>query len=259
MTPDTLPHRLDRTIVIRAERETVFGFFTHSERWASWWGAGSTIDPQPGGRLFIRYPGGVEAAGEVVDIAAPERIVFTYGFMSGKPIPPGSSRVTIRLEAHEEGTRLHLVHDFPEAGVRDEHVQGWRYQLAVFGNVVADAEYAGAAEAVDVWFSSWSEADAAAREAMLARVVVPAVRFRDRFSVTDGLADLLPHIAAAQRFMPGIRLERAGEIRHCQGVVLADWLARTGDGQERGRGTNVFVFGPNRRIQSVTGFWGARQ
>ena len=46
-------------------------------------------------------------------------------------------------------------------------------------------------------------------------------------------------------------------MRHCQGTVLADWVARGADGQERGRGTNVFVFGPAGDIRSVAGFWGA--
>jgi hypothetical protein len=45
-------------------------------------------------------------------------------------------------------------------------------------------------------------------------------------------------------------------MRHCQGVVLADWVARGTDGAERARGTNVFIFA-NRRIESVTGFWSA--
>ena len=81
------------------------------------------------------------------------------------------------------------------------------------------------------------------------------VRFRDRFSLIDGFEDLRPHLAAVHRFMPGMRLEREGEVRHCQGTVLADWIARGADGQERGRGTNVFVLGAGARIESVTGFW----
>jgi hypothetical protein len=40
-------------------------------------------------------------------------------------------------------------------------------------------------------------------------------------------------------------------------MALADWIARTGDGQERARGTNVFVFDSRGRIDSVTGFWAA--
>src|SRR4051794_3367769 len=102
-----LLHHLDRTVAIQAAPETVFNFFTDSARWAKWWGAGSTIDARPGGRVYIRHPNGIESLGEVLDVVPPERIVFTYGFVSGKPMPPGSSRVTIRLEPLRSGTRLH--------------------------------------------------------------------------------------------------------------------------------------------------------
>jgi hypothetical protein len=37
--------------------------------------------------------------------------------------------------------------------------------------------------------------------------------------------------------------------------VLADWAAVGPDGAERGRGTNVFTFGPDGRIAAVTGIW----
>jgi uncharacterized protein YndB with AHSA1/START domain len=52
-----LEHSLERTLTILARRETVFRFFTDSERWARWWGAGSTVDPRPGGPIRILYPG----------------------------------------------------------------------------------------------------------------------------------------------------------------------------------------------------------
>ena len=97
MIATSLPHRLDRIVNIQASPDTVFRFFTDVARWARWWGAGSTIDPRPGGRVLIRYPDGTEVVGEVVELTAPERLVFTYGFASGAPIPPGSSRVAIRL------------------------------------------------------------------------------------------------------------------------------------------------------------------
>jgi len=50
------------------------------------------------------------------------------------------------------------------------------------------------------------------------------VRFRDRYSWLDSLADLSAHAGAAQRFMPGIGLRGRGEIRQCQGMVLVDWV-----------------------------------
>jgi len=110
----SLPHHVDRTLLIQASPEIVFNFFTDSARWARWWGTGSTIDARPGGKLKIRHPNGVEVLGEVLEIAVPERIVFTYGYEGGKPIPLGGSRVTIRLEAAERGTRLNLRHEFEE-------------------------------------------------------------------------------------------------------------------------------------------------
>ena len=251
MTP--LPYAMDRTVVIHASPETVFRFFTDSARWAKWWGTGSTIDAQPGGKIYVRHPGAVEALGEVVEIDAPKRIVFSYGYATGKPIPPGSSRVTIRLEPVPHGTRLHLLHEFAEVAPRDEHIQGWRFQLSLFSNVVANEAFANAASVVDQWFAAWIVPDDKAREASLAKLVTPEIRFRDRFSLLDSIADLSAHIGASQRFMPGMSLERKGNIRHCQGTVLADWVARSSeDGQVKMSGTSVFVFAPDVKIKSVT-------
>ena len=249
-----LSHRLDRNVVIQAAPETVFRFFQESPRWARWWGAGSTIDSRPGGKVYIRHPNGIETVGEVLEVSPPERIVFTYGYASGSPIPPGGSRVTIRLEPDAAGTRLHLLHEFEEPSARDHHVQGWRFQLSLFGNVVADEVFAGAPALIDAWFDAWADTDPQSRDGAFARIAAPAIAFRDRYSMLDGMADLTAHVAAAQRFMPGIRLERRGDVRHCQGAVLADWVARSADGQERMAGTNLFVLGPDSKFTSVIGF-----
>ena len=251
----TLTHRLDRTIVIGAPPAAVFKYFTDSARWAAWWGAGSTIDARPGGRVFIKYPGGNEASGEVVDLDPPSRIVFTYGYNSGTPIGPGESRVTIELEKVAQGTKLRLTHALTDAAVREEHVQGWRYQLSLFANIVANEIHAKAVDVVDAWFDAWNETDAAARASRLAAIASPEVRMHDRFSCVDGVDDLTPHIGAAQHFMPGFRLQRSGTLRQCQGVVLADWTASGPDGQARATGTNVFTLAPDGRIDAVTGFW----
>ena len=112
----TLDHSLERTLTILAKRETVFRFFTDNSRWEKWWGKGSTVEPREGGRIRILYPNAVEVIGEVLEIAAPRRIAFTYGFTSGSPIPPGASRVTIDLEEEGSATRLHGMSTF-RAGV----------------------------------------------------------------------------------------------------------------------------------------------
>jgi uncharacterized protein YndB with AHSA1/START domain len=252
--PAALRYQVDRTVTIQADREIVFAFFTDSARWASWWGAGSTIDARPGGDVRIRYPDGTEASGTIVDLQPPERIVFTYGYASGRLIAPGASTVTIQLEAADRGTRLRLTHAVADEATRDAHVQGWRYQLSLFSNVVADALNGSASDLVDAWFDAWADADVARRQRTLDRIAAADVSFHDRFGNTDGIADLMPHITAAQHFMPGMRMQRAGSVRHCQGTVLAEWIAHGPDGQERARGANVFALGPDGRIRSVTGF-----
>lgn len=250
-----LPHRLTRTLRIEARRETVFAFFTDPVRWAAWWGAGSSIDPRPGGHVLIRYPDGTEAVGDVVEIAAPARIVFSYGYAKGTPIQPSGSLVTILLEDEDGATRLDLTHAFAEAGVRDHHVQGWRYQLSLFANAVAGEVHAGAADVVDRWFAAWSEPGDEQRESALRRLVTDDVRMKDQYSAIEGLAELLEHVAASRRFMPGISMHRAGEVRQCQGTAIADWLVQTPEGAQRGAGTNVFEFGGDGRLRSIVGFW----
>jgi uncharacterized protein YndB with AHSA1/START domain len=220
-----LAHRLDRPVVIRAKPATVFQFFTNSPDWAGWWGDGSSIEARPGGHVMIRHPNGVEVSGEVLEVQPPERIVFTYGYMSGGPIPAGGSRVTIRLESHPAGTLLQLTHEFTDVEARDQHVQGWRFQLSLFANAVANKVNASAAATVDQWFSAWSDPDTATRERSLSEIGTTDVRFQDKFSCIAGDDDLKAHLTAVHRFMPGMRLERRGDIRHCQWHVLADWVA----------------------------------
>jgi uncharacterized protein YndB with AHSA1/START domain len=251
-----LDHVLDRTVTIAARRETVFRYFTDSERFAAWWGAGSRIEPRPGGAVHIRHPNAVIAGGEVVEITPVERVVFTYGFESGQPIPIGASRVTITLEETARGTVVRLHHELPNAQVRDEHVQGWRYQLAVFANVVAKEAHAGVGALADRFFAIWGETDPAKRQAELQAIALETLAFRDPYSCTDGLDDLNVHIAAAQRFMPGVVLERLGEARQCQGTALVDWVVKGPDGNPRGRGSNVLELAPDGRIARVFGIWG---
>jgi len=211
---------LDRSVTIAARRETVFRYFTDSERFAAWWGAGSRIEPRPGGAVEIRFPNAIVAGGEVLEIAPPERIVFSYGFASGQPIPKGASRVTIRLEETARGTLVKLVHELPNAEVRDEHVQGWRYQLAVFANVVAREAHADAGSLADRFFACWGETDAAQRRAALAALAAPDLS------------------------------------RQCQGTALVDWTVAGPDGSERAKGTHVFELTPDGRVARVTGLWG---
>jgi uncharacterized protein YndB with AHSA1/START domain len=248
-----LPHALDRTVTIRALRETVFSFLADSPRFARWFGAGSAIDARPGGKLEIRFPGGV--AGEVTAVVPGERIEFTYGYVTGKPMAAGASRVTIRLRDVAVGTCLELRHEFAQAELRDMHVAGWRYQLAVLANQVCAEQHADLAARADRFFAAWAETDASARRAHLAAAVTEDVEFRDAYGCIRGVDDLSKHIIAVQLHMPGSRPVRSGEPRQCQGSALIDWNALDRDGQVWATGTNAVELAPDGRLASVVGFW----
>lgn len=233
--------KLDRTIEIRATRATVFKFFTDAERWARWWGKGSTIEPVVGGAIAIVYPDGSRATGEVRELVAGERLVFTFGYEGeGKPIKPGGSLVTIELADAPLGTRLTLVHEVADEATRALHAYGWRYQLARFAVVVAEGAFAP--DAIAAWFAAWNETDAVRCRAQLAAIVAPDVRFRDANGDIYGLDELAGHVGAVRRFMPGLSLELRGAPRHAHDVALIDWAIARADGTTVGTGTNVMRF-----------------
>jgi len=250
-----LLHSLTRTILIAARRPTVFRYFTDSKRFADWWGEGSTIEGRKGGQVQIRYPNGVQASGEILEIVPPDRIVFTYGYASGTPIPAGSSRVSIFLKDHPEGTELTLIHDLPDAASRDAHIQGWRYQLALFSNVVSRDQQSNVQQLIDAYFDLWNTREAGVRLERMNQLFDPAIRFQDRYSCTSGLEDLAPHLAAVHQFMPGLTIARNGDVQECQGTAVSKWVVTRADGTEASRGLNVFSLTPEGKIVRIVGFW----
>ncbi|MCI0412556.1 SRPBCC domain-containing protein [bacterium] len=251
-----LTHNLERKILICAKRSTVFRYFTDSKRFADWWGEGSTIEGRPGGSMKIRFPNGIQASGKILEIEPPERIVFSYGFDSGKPIPPEGSLVTITLQELSDGTQVTLRHELSDAAVRDEFIQGWRYQLALFANVASCDQHSDIQNKVDAYFELWNSKDPEARRQKMETLLEGNMSFQDKYSCTSGLEDLNGHLSAIHHFMPGLTIVRDGDVHECQGAVLAHWKVLKTDGTEMSKGTNIFLLSPAGRIRWVTGFWG---
>jgi uncharacterized protein YndB with AHSA1/START domain len=256
MNQPSLPHLLERTVLIRARRSTVFRYFTDSARFAAWWGPGSDIDGRPGGKVQICYPGGVTAGGQVLELVPDQRIVFSYGYDDPqKPIARGGSRVTITLEEHPEGTLVRLVHAVADAATRDAHGPGWRFQLSLFANAVAGELATGLAERLDRYLAVWSDPDPTARARTLAELTTDDVIFRDSYAALVGRDDLAAHVTATQQHMPGLTLTRQGAPLLCQGTALVEWTTRTPDGASHARGTNVIDLTPEGRFQRIVGLW----
>ena len=247
-----------REMVIAAPLEAVFSFFTQSERFAAWWGAGSTIEPRVGGAVKIVYPTKQTASGKVLEIEEPRRIVFSFGYdYPNPPIAPGASQVEIELKAHADGTALTLKHTgIPSEKVRGEHVQGWRYHLAQFSAAACKVAHSKACELCDAWFAAWNEKDEAKRAKLLRLCAIEGVEFCDAYSATRGIDDLVPHIGAAQMHMPGLTIGREGEPALSHGFALVRWAAKGPDGKAMGEGRNAIEFAPDGKFKRVVGYWG---
>jgi hypothetical protein len=158
-------------------------------------------------------------------------------------------------EEAKRGTLLDLRHAFSSAKIRDQYVQGWRYQLALFSGVIGEEGKAEITRRVDDFFRAWGEPDARIRRDLLESCATSAITFRDAFSATDGLEELLANLEAVQVFLPGVTLARRGDVRVSHGSALASWSAARGSGEPAGTGVNVFDLSADGRISGVVGFW----
>ena len=122
---------IEREIRIAASPETVFDYFVDPDKMVEWKGRKAELDPRPGGLYRVDINDQAVVRGEYVEIDAPSRVVFTWGWEgTSNPVPPGSSRVEISLQPDGDGTIVRLRHvDLPEAE-REIHGHGWDHYLS---------------------------------------------------------------------------------------------------------------------------------
>jgi uncharacterized protein YndB with AHSA1/START domain len=125
---------VERTIAIDASPETVWQFLVDPEKTTAWWGMTASFDPRPGGEYRIEVIPGHTASGEFVELDAPRRLVYTFGWEAGEgdanPVPPGSSTIEIELVPDGAGTVLNFTHrDLPSAEASESHSKGWDHYL----------------------------------------------------------------------------------------------------------------------------------
>jgi len=218
-----LDHVLERAVTIAAPRETVFRYFTDSARFAAWWGAAPGSSRRSGGRCTSstrtaswpeeRWSRSTRWSGWSSPSA-------TRAASRCRSAPPGSRSPSRRPRGHRAPSPARAA----TAEAREAHVQGWRYQLAVFANVVAQDAHAGVSALADRFFALWGEADEGERRTALEGIALETIAFRDPYSCTDG-----PPTSSPTSLPPagscGVVLERQGEARQCQGT--ASWTGRS--------------------------------
>lgn len=115
-------------VLIAAAPETVFDFFVDPLLMQTWMGQHAVLAPQAGG-VFQVDIGPNRARGRYVEVKAPERVVFTWGWEGSEAVPPGSSTVTFTFEPNGEGTLLRMVHEGLSAEESARHRHGWLHYL----------------------------------------------------------------------------------------------------------------------------------
>lgn len=126
---------------IEARPEIVFPYFTDPEKLLRWKGIEAELDPRPGGIYRVNINGRDTARGEFVEVSAPTRVVFTWGWEAeGSELPPGASTVEVTLRADGAGTVVTLRHSGLAASQQGEHAEGWNHFLSRLAIVAAGGD-----------------------------------------------------------------------------------------------------------------------
>jgi uncharacterized protein YndB with AHSA1/START domain len=145
---------VEREISIAAAPETVWEFLVDPEKAIRWMGEKASLDARPGGVYRVGVIPGHTAAGEFVELDAPRRLVFTWGWEPGPDgeenrVPPGSSTIEIELVPSGDGTTLRFNHrGLPNADAVESHAHGWDHYLARLETVAG-----GGDPGADPWLS----------------------------------------------------------------------------------------------------------
>lgn len=124
--------------------------FTDAERLTEWHGGKAELDARPNGLWRCEYPDGAIIRGQFLELDAPHRLVYTWGFERqserqlyewAKPnfTPPGQSIVTVNFTESERGTRVRLRQSNFEPG--EPLADGWTYFLSQLATLLNERSW----------------------------------------------------------------------------------------------------------------------
>lgn len=119
-----------REVKVDATPDVVFEYLVDPAKLMRWMPSAADFDARPGSDYRFTIGAGHVAAGSVVEVRPPTRLVYTWGWEGNEDVPPGSSTVEIDLEADGQHTIVRLTHrDLPSKEACDSHAEGWEHFL----------------------------------------------------------------------------------------------------------------------------------
>lgn len=121
---------VERELTIDARPETVWRVLVLPELATRWMGQRADFDLRHGGVYRVEVIPGHVARGEFVEIDAPHRLSFTWGWESSAAVPPGSTLVSFELVPRGASTILRFSHrGLPNDEALASHAHGWEHYL----------------------------------------------------------------------------------------------------------------------------------
>jgi uncharacterized protein YndB with AHSA1/START domain len=116
------------TLDIAAQPERVFDYFVRPELLVRWMGDFARLEAREGG-LFAVDINGVIIRGHYAQVERPHLIVIAWGEAGNAAMPPGSTRLMLRLTSIATGTRVELSHTGLVEAEAKKHAVGWPHFL----------------------------------------------------------------------------------------------------------------------------------
>ena len=115
-------------IHIEALPEEVFDYFVRPELLVKWMGDYARLKAAAGG-LFAVDINGVAIRGSFVRVERPSLIEIAWGEAGNDEMPPGATRLVVRLTTSGTGTQVDLEHCGLSANEAKKHAIGWPHFL----------------------------------------------------------------------------------------------------------------------------------
>jgi len=133
---------VEREVAIAASPETVWRFLVEPELAGRWMGDWHRLEPEPGGAYRVEVLPGAIAAGEIVELDPPRRLIMTWGWeQEGASIGAGATTISFELVPSGDGTLLRFTHTaLPSAEAVERHAHGWDHYLARLARAATDGD-----------------------------------------------------------------------------------------------------------------------